>query len=416
MNYLFLSKRCCAFLERLASVVKLLAVLAAVMVQARVAVAAEVTAVDVAQSQSATVFSLVLSEGRTAEIFTLGSPYRVIVDIPDINFKLPANAGKGAVGLVGAFRYGLFAERKARVVIDTTGPVKITKAYMERVGKRSVKLNIVLTATDAQSFGDGTGARRSHESSSAGVAPPVEAKPKKAHEKPVIVIDPGHGGIDPGAMGANDMPEKAIVLEVGKKIEQALLATGRYTVEMTRTNDVFVSLDKRVALSEERNADLFLSLHADAIQESLAEKVRGATIYTLSEQATDEQARLMAEKENASDLLAGLEAGEYKASDQVRNILIDLLKRETANFSADLSNLLAQRMGKVIAMSRIPQRSAAFKVLKQSHAPSVLIELGYMSNSEDQKQMATAAWQRQVAAAITTAVDNYFNKRLAEHP
>ncbi|MEQ1671707.1 MAG: N-acetylmuramoyl-L-alanine amidase, partial [Hyphomicrobium sp.] len=147
-----------------------------------------------------------------------------------------------------------------------------------------------------------------------------------------------------------------------------------------------------------------------------AESIRGATIYSLSERASDEQARQMAEKENASDMIAGLESGSGPAHDQVKNILIDLLKRETSNFSADFSNVVAGRLGKAITMSKDPQRSAAFKVLKQTHAASVLIELGYMSNSKDQEQMSTASWQKQVAASIGAAVQTYFSKRTAEHP
>jgi N-acetylmuramoyl-L-alanine amidase len=177
-----------------------------------------------------------------------------------------------------------------------------------------------------------------------------------------------------------------------------------------------VSLDDRLNFSRKNGADLFLSLHADAIEKSYAETIRGATIYTLSEDASDEQARQMAEKENASDLLAGLHVTDADGQDQVKNILIDLLKRETANFSTDFSNVLAKRLGSTITMSRIPQRSAAFKVLKQTHAPSVLIELGYVSNPKDHEQMTSRQWQAKVAASIAAAVQTYFSKRLAEHP
>jgi N-acetylmuramoyl-L-alanine amidase len=233
----------------------------------------------------------------------------------------------------------------------------------------------------------------------------------------VIVIDAGHGGIDPGAISSSAVTEKSIVLAVAQQLRAALAQSGKYDVKMTRTTDVFVSLDKRLKFSADNNADLFISLHADAIAETeMAENISGATIYTLSERASDEQARLMAEKENASDLLAGLEGGGGARVDQVKNILIDLLKRETSNFSADFSNVLAQRLSKTIAMSRDPQRSAAFKVLKQPHAPSVLVELGYMSNSKDQQQMTTTAWQKQVANAVAAAVQTYFSKRTAAQP
>jgi len=147
-----------------------------------------------------------------------------------------------------------------------------------------------------------------------------------------------------------------------------------------------------------------------------AETVRGATVYTLSERASDEQARLMAEKENASDLVAGLISTEGEASDQVRNILFDLMKRETANFSADLSNVLVRNLQGKVNLSRDPQRAAAFKVLKQSHAPSVLVELGYLSHLEDEKLLNSASWQKQMAASIASAVDAYFAKRTVSTP
>src|SRR5262249_25385788 len=157
-----------------------------------------------------------------------------------------------------------------------------------------------------------------------------------------------------------------------KELRKALSARGRYDVRMTRTSDVFVSLDQRLKISHDTGAELFISLHADSLAEvGFQQSVRGATVYTLSERASDEQARRMAEKENAADLAAGLTVTEGEAADQVKNILIDLLKRETANFAADFSNVLVRKLKRSINLSKEPQRSAAFKVLKQTHSPSV---------------------------------------------
>lgn len=378
------------------------------------------TAASLKLEGDATVFGLALSKGVKAKIFTLDNPYRVIIDLPDASFKLPPGTGSEPNGLVKVFRYGLFAEHKARVVIEATGPVKLASAAMTRAESGSgVVLNVKLVATDEATFiagiGQGGDANKDADDDANSPAPPKAAEGAKS--KPIVVIDAGHGGIDPGAIGANNLNEKNIVLAVAQQLASTIEKSGQYDVRMTRTRDVFVSLDKRLKLSAEFAADLFISLHADSISETaFAENVRGATIYTLSEKASDERSRLMAEKENASDLIAGLSGVDENGKDQVKDILFDLMRRETSNFSADFSKQLVARLHKAIAMSKDPQRSAAFKVLKQSHAPSVLIELGYMSNSRDQAEMTSKAWQQKVSASIAAAVDSYFNNRTAVHP
>jgi N-acetylmuramoyl-L-alanine amidase len=382
----------------------------------------EATAVRLVENGKTTTFELTISKDLTAEVYTLANPYRVILDLPDLSFRLDPAAGQKGRGVVSAFRYGLFAKHKARVVIDTTGPVRIASAGMTRIkGSRALKLAIVLAPMDAAAFGAGTGAMLESTSLadfSKNSAPPEKADRKhKGHVKPVIVVDPGHGGIDPGALGGNNVPEKSIVLAVALQLREALLNTHRYEVKMTRKDDVFVSLDDRLKYSADKDADLFISLHADSIeQKKLSASVKGATIYTLSSKASDEQARIMAEKENASDLIAGVNSVDEGSGEEVKNILIDLLKRETANFSADFSHVLTKKLGQSITMARIPQKSAAFKVLKQTHAPSVLIELGYMSNASEEHEMMTVAWQAKVAQAIASAVEVYFKKRIVAKP
>lgn len=406
----------------LAAVLGLVLALGADSAQALPDRGVEATAVRLFNDGKATTFELTISKGLTAQVYTLADPYRVVLDLPDLTFSLdPATSQKGR-GIISAFRYGLFAEHKARVVLDTAGPVRIDSARMTRIpGSKALKLAIVLVPMDAAAFGAGTGATLAAASPSdfvSDVAPPENADRKhKSNAKPVIVIDPGHGGIDPGALGANNVAEKSIVLAVALRLKAALTKTRRYEVKMTRTDDVFVSLDRRLKFSADNDADLFISLHADSIEEkSMADAIRGATIYTLSDKASDEQARIMADKENASDLIAGVGSVDQGRGEEVKNILIDLLKRETSNFSADFSHVLVKKLGQAITMSRIPQKSAAFKVLKQTHAPSVLVELGYMSNSTEEQEMMTGAWQSKVADAIAAAVQSYFNRRTLAQP
>lgn len=377
--------------------------------------AVEAERAELAGDGSATTFLLDLSSGVQVEVFTLANPYRVVVDLPDVAFRLPDGTGQKGQGLVSAFRYGLLAEGKARIVLDTTEPVLIRKAEMTAQSGQAVRLTIELASTTSQAFGAGTGGQRS---ASAPMKPEIyegPAEKPKSRLKPVILIDPGHGGVDPGAMSPNSLPEKTVVLAVARQLKARLSESGRYEVHMTRVRDVFVSLDQRLKLSRKLAADLFISLHADAIaQKDFANSVRGATVYTLSERASDEEARLMAEKENASDVIAGLETAAIEEQGEVRSILFDLLKRETANFSADFSTTLVKRLGKTVSLSRDPQRSAAFKVLRQADTPSVLVELGYMSHQEDEKLLRSTPWQRQVAASLATAVDAYFANRTAK--
>jgi len=370
------------------------------------------TRAELTGSGAVTTFFLDLSSGVPAEVFTLADPYRVVIDLPDVTFRLPPGTGQAGKGLVTAFRYGLLSEGKARIVLDTVKPVVIRKAEMTEGKGQAVRLAVELAATSPGTFGAGTGGQRA---AHAPLKPEIyegPAEKPKNRVKPVILIDPGHGGVDPGALSPNGLSEKTVVLAVAQKLKERLSAGGRYEVYMTRVRDVFISLDGRLKRSRKLAADLFISLHADSIAQN-AEMVRGATVYTLSERASDEEARLMAEKENASDAIAGLATAEFEEQGQVRSILIDLLKRETANFSADFSNALVKRIGKTVPLSRDPQRSAAFKVLRQADTPSVLIELGYMSHAEDEKLLNTTAWQQRVAASIATAVDAYFGKRTA---
>jgi N-acetylmuramoyl-L-alanine amidase len=191
-----------------------------------------------------------------------------------------------------------------------------------------------------------------------------------------------------------------------------LLAGGRYEVVLTRSSDTFVPLDQRLTQSRRSGADLFISIHADSVAANAnAQGVRGATVYTLSDHASDEQARRLADKENAADQAGGLAVAAKLDNDLVRNILVDLMRRETAEFSAEFRATVVAELSRRIAMAREPQRAAAFKVLKQTDVPAVLVELGYMSNAQDQKLLQSATWQSQVAASIAMAVDSFFVRR-----
>lgn len=380
---------------------------------------ATITSASVSTENGRTSLALDMTTGVRAEVYTLANPYRVVIDMPDVAFRLPDAAGQHGKGLIKAFRYGLFAPGKARIVADTSSPVRIEKAAMTSSGKGAeVRFQVTLAPMDSAAFGDGTGAEMAHNKTKPSLHedPGALAAAAPKH-RPVVLIDPGHGGVDPGAVSKNNVYEKNVVLAVAKQLRATLAASGRYDVILTRDTDVFVPLDQRRQISYEKRADLFISLHADSIDaQQFAGSIRGASVYVLSDRASDEEARRMAEKENASDVFAGGVMSDSGEDDQVKNILIDLLKRETANFSADFSRMLIGRLSKSASLNKGQQRAAAFKVLRQTHAPSVLLELGYMSNDEDEKLLSSPVWQKQIAGSIAAAVDQYFSSRTSRAP
>lgn len=358
----------------------------------------------------------------TANIFTLDDPYRAVVDVADLEFQLPATAGTRGLGLVKAFRYGQLEAGRSRVVIDLSGPARVENAsFAAPATGQPGALSFTLAKVAA---GDFTAFRGPLDATSP--APPgklrgprhdetvteAKAKPARGKGRPSVVIDPGHGGIDPGTVASPTLTEKAVTLAVALKLRALLIQSKRYDVHLTRQTDTFVSLDRRVKISREHGADLFVSIHADSLAEKeLAQSISGATVYVLAESASDDVARKLAEKQNASDTLAGLAAVPASAEEQVRSILLDLVYRETANYSAAFRSLLLASLRGQVPLAKDPQRAAAFKVLKQPDIPAVMIELGYMSNAGDLARLTRPEGQRQVATAIAAAIDTFFARR-----
>jgi len=225
---------------------------------------------------------------------------------------------------------------------------------------------------------------------------------------PLVYIDPGHGGPDPGTIGRNGTYEKNVTLAVAQELQRQLLASGRYRVKLTRSSDQFVALRARFEMARIDHADIFISLHADS---SFVGDARGASIYTLSETSSDAEAAALAAKENKADLIAGFDLSKQNVV--VTSILIDLAQRETKNLSARFAELLVEKLGRVTLLLRNTHRYAGFAVLKAPDIPSVLIELGYLSDSQDEALLLSAAHRAKLAGAMLGAIDGYFTVTVA---
>ncbi|HZH26299.1 MAG TPA: N-acetylmuramoyl-L-alanine amidase [Azospirillaceae bacterium] len=237
-----------------------------------------------------------------------------------------------------------------------------------------------------------------------GTAPVPRSNPGRTSRR-TVVLDPGHGGEDPGAIAVTGMYEKDLTLKVARALAARLEATGRYRVVLTRDRDVFVRLRDRVAIARDAGADLFLSLHADSIDQS---DMRGMSIYTLSQQASDREAAMMAARENRADAVAGLKLAD--AGDEVAGVLMALAQRHTLNQSRRFANLLVDHLGRDFQLVPRPHRSAGFAVLTAPDVPAVLVEMGYLSSQQDAKLLASGAHQERVAKALAGAVDGFFSR------
>ena len=355
-----------------------------------------------------------LSKKVDVHVFALGNPYRVIVDAADVSFQMPKGIGSEKRGLVTAFRYGLFAPGKSRIVLDMSGPFEIDRSFVLAArDDQPARLVIDFVPTDEKTF-----LAKLKETSDQSAAeattlmPAVSERPADA--QPVVVLDPGHGGVDPGARSANGVDEKDVVLEFAKRLKKKLEASEQYEVFMTREDDTFLPLKERVSYAQKKGAGLFLSIHADYFPTEI-DDARGATVYTLSEKASDAEARALAAKENFSDAIAGV-ALPKDSDEVVTNILIDLAQRETNNRSVVFARSI---VGQLAAKGRLHTkqlRSAGFRVLKAPDVPSVLLELGFLSNAEDEKQLTDETWRDRMAVSVAGAIDGYFSKRIARAP
>ena len=379
-----------------------LAVVAALPGQARPVA----SGVRLGEQVQRTRFVLDINEKIKFRLFTLPDPYRVVIDLPEMNWRIPESQRRQSAGVIERYRYGLYRRGTSRIVLDLAGPAAIQRAFLLAPrGPYGYRLVIDLAKSSRKAFMAAINRPPRFKRANT-PRPPLRAtiKPTRGSKR-LVVIDPGHGGIDPGANGGRRVIEKKITLAVGLELRRQLLQDKRYKVVMTRSRDIFIPLRERVAIGRRARGDLFISLHADSIGNA---RVRGATVYTLSETASDKEAAALARKENKADVIAGIDLdGE---SDEVTSILIDLAQRETMNYSAQLANFLVPQLGRRLRLRTNSHRFAGFRVLKAPDVPSVLIEMGYLSNRDDARFLTSSKGRRAIAEAVKRAIDQYFAK------
>jgi N-acetylmuramoyl-L-alanine amidase len=368
-------------------------------------------------------FVIGLERPVEADVSTLANPNRVVIDLPQMKLALPSLPSDRPVGVVKSFQHEFSARGRIRIVIDVTGPVVIERKELEespdgRSHKLVVDIAAVLNAApNVRTAARGLGP--------AGVQPPVPkpaVRPKAraaASCKPIIVIDPGHGGEDSGARKFGTV-EKNVVLSFSLKLREKLNATGRYRVLMTRDTDVFVPLEQRREFAERHRAALFIAIHADYTARASA---RGATIYSLRPHVAD-SLRRSAKFESAERMLSIKEmapirkARELAVADDraLRDILVDLARRDielTKGRTSLLARSVIDFIGSSTNLMENPDRNAAFVVLRSAKVPSILLELGYLTNEEDAQQLRSDQWRDRVSSSLVTAIHDYFRNEVA---
>ncbi len=365
-----------------------------------------VSAVRIGEHPDKTRFVMELSERPRYRVFTLPDPFRVVIDLPQVEWAGPPKGPRPTGGLVSAMRFGLFAPGTSRVVLDVAAPVTVKGVFVlsPRNGYPHRFVVDVARVSRADYF---AGARGRPILSDPPLAPTRTAlvpPPKpKTDQRPTVVIDPGHGGVDPGARSITGVYEKKIALIYARELRRQLRAGGRYRVYLTRDKDIFLRLRDRVEAAQRLGGDLFISLHANNHK---MRKIRGVSVYTLSEKASDAEAAALAAKENKADIIAGVDLSDQ--TEVVSKILIDLAQRETMNLSKQFANSLVGEVGQVTKLLTNTHRFAGFAVLKSPSVPSVLVEVGYLSNRTEERLLRSKAHRVKVTAAIVKAIRSYF--------
>ena len=362
--------------------------------------AVEATGVRAGGDGAATRLVVDLTAAVDFQVFTLADPDRVVLDLAALRWRLPEADRRLATGLIAGLRWGQFDSDHARLVVDLAAPAQVRRAFLI-APEAGFGHRLVVDLAALESAPEPSLAPVAY----AGPTPPRPGFKPSSPGSIVVVVDPGHGGEDPGAIGASGTYEKALTLDAARELKRLLEARGPYRVVLTRSDDRYLRLAQRVALARRAGAHLFISIHADSAADPA---VRGAGVYTLSETASDKEAEALARQENKADLIAGVDLVGIDYDPLTTDILIDLAQRGTMNASSQFASLLTRQLADVAALRGNAHRFAGFRVLKAPDVPSVLLEMGFLSNAVEERRMLDAAFRHRLMQAVVAAVDAYF--------
>ena len=348
-------------------------------------------------------------------LVSLSEPNRLAIDVRAATFSVPEPSGKPAGdGMISDYLVEQVAADRVRTVLTLSSPAQVQQAYvLDPFEDQPARLVVdIIPATEAEFVAN---VERDRVASDEATLPtddfstPAGGAELPIATRPLVILDPGHGGIDSGAEAASGVKEKDIVLAFSLKLQDLLVASGRFDVALTREDDTFLRLEERVALARANKADLFISIHADSFQQP---DIRGATVYTRDENATDILDKVLADNENKTDVIAGFAMPQM--APEVVDILIDLMRREMRHQSYSAAQAIVHQLEPSVQLRRYPVRQADFFVLQAPDVPSVLLELGFLSNADDRANLLRGDWQDRTAEALARGISTHFDSLVSK--
>jgi N-acetylmuramoyl-L-alanine amidase len=350
-----------------------------------------------------------LADKTEFSLVSLSGPDRLAIDVRAATFTVPEPVvDVTEAGVISRYEVQQAGPDRVRTILTLSAPAQVQQAYvLAPFEDQPARLIVDIIAATPAEFA----ANVSRDAVASATPAPVadSSTPAGGSElpiatRPLVVIDPGHGGIDSGAEAPGGIKEKDIVLAFALKLQQLLVEAGRFDVALTREDDTYLRLEERVALARANKADIFISIHADSFQQP---EIRGASVYTRDENATDVLDKVLADKENRTDVIAGFAMPQM--APEVVDILLDLMRREMRHQSYSLAQSIVHQLEASVELRRFPVRQADFFVLQAPDVPSVLVELGFLSNTDDMANLLQGEWQGRTAEALARGISSYFD-------